>query len=74
MTVKRKISEECRGCFSNNFSTCTKMYYYKNGKCPCGTCLIKIMCNNSCREHDIFWSGMDVATYYKNNRPKGELL
>jgi hypothetical protein len=81
MNIKRRISKECHGCFSNNISSfsnnisaCNKMYYYKNGKCPCGICLIKGICNNSCREYDEFWTGMDVIEYYKNNppKPKGE--
>ena len=42
----------CKGCPSNQFDDC--IFYHFNSKCPCVKCLVKVTCDISCRDYDIF--------------------
>lgn len=46
----KKDYEECKGCDTTDMeihdSHC--MWNNKDSICPCGTCLVKIMCNTIC--------------------------
>jgi len=48
------IPKYCEGCNIN--SRCTMRLYISksNSKCPCGTCLVKVLCNHDCQDFVIF--------------------
>lgn len=44
------INEICKGCLMHENGVCSG--YKKNTiACPCITCLVKVMCTNSCIEY-----------------------
>lgn len=46
------MSQYCRGCYSFIHSDadnyCTYLRYNDTGKCPCCTCVVKVMCSDPC--------------------------
>jgi hypothetical protein len=54
--------EGCKGCSvrsgcHENYKSGNLRVYYKNrmDKCPCKTCLIKMICNKTCQDYEIAW-------------------
>lgn len=47
-----KLNSSCDGCRVNfEFLACWFKKYDSIEECPCGECLIKMMCLNPCSEH-----------------------
>lgn len=49
------IEENCKGCLT--YSTSDAKHCSSdnsNGKCPCTTCVIKVMCNDACETFNVF--------------------
>ena len=50
----------CIGCLAYDNLTlnriCIRIIYNKTGNCPCVTCIIKMMCGNSCNARN-HWGG-----------------
>ena len=59
--ILMKKETNCSGCYSK--SNCVfltgilSMYMCKDDVCPCGTCIIKMMCSNNrpCEDYNEFW-------------------
>ncbi len=64
-----QVLKDCEGCYSKRVSSfCNSMYRFTNDECPCAMCLIKVMCNDSCDEYEVFWKGVDSIIKDKNAR------
>jgi len=57
------IIDNCKGCRSNNYvldditfisDRCRYNRSNDEGKCPCTECIVKVMCNDPCREFEDF--------------------
>ncbi len=60
-------NNDCKGCYSKSRNNiCVRMHHYKNGICPCVTCLIKVMCMEACDEYRKFWRGMGEPNKERN--------
>ncbi len=59
--------ENCKGCYSHiSRSVCAVFSnIIVTGKCPCGVCLIKMVCKIPCKEYTKFWQKAITATYGK---------
>ena len=53
--------EYCKGCLS-------KCAYYMaeitSNKCPCTTCLVKMVCNTECTEYTTFFNNIGFINAY----------
>lgn len=56
------MTDVCDGCISYDFCFITKKYK-KYGDCPCGNCLVKVICINPCNER---------VTYVEKKREEKE--
>ena len=71
------MTTDCKGCHSESSPLgCHPKFKDKSDKCPCGTCLIKGVCVESCEEHEIFvgelrWKPV-IARYIKRQYMKGK--
>ena len=51
--------ENCDGCVMiKDKGWCTIVANKKDNDCPCRTCLVKVMCENACKEYDIYVKGV----------------
>ena len=66
------INEKCKGC--NNLESCLLIYYLSPiSKCPCSTCLVKMICTTRCSERISLFQNIahSIVSTDKKNRSKG---
>lgn len=51
--------ENCKGCLIEGL--CGYKHVAKTKKCPCGMCLIKVVCKTACEEYTQFMTIVDIA-------------
>lgn len=62
MTEIQKLKEHtCYGCYINGTCNLISTDWYKT--CPCSTCVIKMVCIETCGDHYIFCRSTDVYDY-----------
>ena len=66
MSKKRNnMTENCQIC-SNKCALCQQTEDEIQLKCPCGICIVKVMCRSKCNDWLIFWIRIKEIT--KNKR------
>lgn len=54
------VPEHCNGCtVLQEFEQCHILLRERGYGCPCGTCLVKIMCNGICEKAEEYMSSID---------------
>ena len=62
--------EHCDGCCGG----CRKGYKYHDHierediYCPCGVCLVKVLCNTTCEDYSKYYSGRIASTHYRKRK------
>jgi hypothetical protein len=53
--MDKDINESCEGCtMFKDDGWCSIVTEGKEKDCPCRACLVKVMCNHSCKDYSIF--------------------
>lgn len=52
---KNKIETNCDGCYSRR--ACDSIYVSTDSKCPCNTCIVKMVFCTGCEEYTEFRKG-----------------
>ncbi len=67
--------ENCKGCHTEVECSLTLTHVKQmRVDCPCGVCLIKVICNSSCDEYEMFWGGEGVYVLSHMNANKGNAI